>query len=47
MYNQAKIEVVKSYMNFFDELIKKTIKKDNEIIYNNLQSFLQSSCLQM
>ena len=42
--NDAKIKVVKQYMSFFDELIQKEIKKDNEMIYNNLQSFLQNSC---
>ena len=41
--NTAKIKVVKHYMNFYDELIKKTIKKNNEEIYKVLNNFLSST----
>ena len=38
--NAAKIKVVKHYMSYYDELIKKTIKKNNEEIYKVLNNFL-------
>ena len=41
--NDIKIKVVKDYMNFYDDLIKKTIKKNNEEIYNSLHLYLQST----
>ena len=34
-------------MSYFDELIKTTIKKDNETIYWNLQEFVQSQCAKL
>ena len=45
--NRAKIKVVKQYMGYFDELIKTTIKKDNETIYNGLQEFVQTQCAKL
>ena len=41
--NVTKIKVVKDYMSFYDDLIKKTIKKNNEEIYSSLQHYLQST----
>ena len=39
--------MVKQYMSHFDELIKTTIKKDNETIYWSLQEFVQSQCAKL
>ena len=41
--NDKKIKVVKEYMSFYDDLIKKTIKKNNEEIYNSLHLYLKST----
>jgi len=44
---QIKKEVVHEYLNFYDTLIKSTIKKNNQQIYSSLQTFLTAATTQL